>query len=96
MRKLSHFSEFLDSPEILVDLLPKSLVVPNRRSTFNYPLMSQAVRDYFLIPSAEVGVERLFSSARDVCRNSISSPHCGRTANMPGSMHRPLRRPIRM
>ena len=28
--------------------------------------MAQAVRDYFPVPSAEVGVERLFSDARDV------------------------------
>ena len=37
-----------------------------KANAFNYPLMSRAVRDYFPIPSAEVGVERLFSSARDV------------------------------
>lgn len=28
--------------------------------------MAQAVRDYSPVPSAEVGVERLFSDARDV------------------------------
>jgi hAT family C-terminal dimerisation region len=37
-----------------------------KANAFNYPLMSQAVRDYFPVPSAEVGVERLFSNARDV------------------------------
>ena len=31
-----------------------------------FPLMAQAVRDYFPVPSAEVGVERLFSDARNV------------------------------
>jgi hypothetical protein len=31
-----------------------------------FPLMAQAVRDYSPVPSAEVGVERLFSDARDV------------------------------
>lgn len=32
----------------------------------DFPCMAQAARDYLPIPSAEVGVERLFSGARDV------------------------------
>ena len=43
--------------------------------------MAQAARDYLLVPSADVGVERLFSGARDVlsqetlheCRDDLSS-----------------------
>ncbi|EED14468.1 hypothetical protein TSTA_106780 [Talaromyces stipitatus ATCC 10500] len=37
-----------------------------KANAFNYPLMLKAVQDYLPIPSAEVGVERLFSNARDV------------------------------
>ncbi|EED20902.1 hypothetical protein TSTA_081350 [Talaromyces stipitatus ATCC 10500] len=35
-------------------------------NAFNYSLMLKAVQDYLPIPSAEVGVERLFSNAQDV------------------------------
>jgi hypothetical protein len=35
-------------------------------NAFDFPLMAQAVRNYLLVPSAEVGVERVFSGARDV------------------------------
>jgi hypothetical protein len=37
-----------------------------RANAFDYPLMAQAARDYLSVPSAEVGVERQFSDARDV------------------------------
>jgi hypothetical protein len=33
---------------------------------FAYPLMAQAVRDYLPVPSAKVGIERVFSGGRDV------------------------------
>jgi hypothetical protein len=39
-----------------------------KANAFNYPLISQAVWDYFPIPSAKVGVKRLFSNAQDVLR----------------------------
>jgi hypothetical protein len=35
-------------------------------NTFQYPLMAQAVRDCLPVPSAEVGIERVFSGGRDV------------------------------
>ena len=35
-------------------------------NAFEFPLMAQALRDYLPVPSAEVGVERLFSDARNV------------------------------
>lgn len=31
-----------------------------------FPLMALAVRDYLPVPSAEVGVKRVFSDARDL------------------------------
>jgi hypothetical protein len=37
-----------------------------KANAFDFPLMAQAVRDYLPVPSAEVGVERVFSGARDV------------------------------
>ncbi len=37
-----------------------------KANAFDFPLMAQAARDYLPVPSAEVGVERLFSGARDV------------------------------
>ena len=37
-----------------------------KMNAFEFPLMAQALRDYLPIPSAEVGVERLFSDARNV------------------------------
>ncbi|KAJ5292212.1 hypothetical protein N7478_001463 [Penicillium angulare] len=37
-----------------------------RANEFNFPLMAKAARDYLAIPSAEVGIEREFSNARDV------------------------------
>ena len=37
-----------------------------KANAFNFPLMAKAARDYLPIPSAEVGIEREFSSARDV------------------------------
>ena len=41
-----------------------------------HPLMAQAVRDYLPVPSAEVGIERVFSGGRDVLglrRQSMSA-----------------------
>jgi hypothetical protein len=43
---------------------------------FAYPLMAQAVRDFLPVPSAEVGIERVFSGGRDVLglrRQSMSA-----------------------
>jgi hypothetical protein len=37
-----------------------------KANAFSYPLMAQAFRDYFPVPSAEVDVERRFCNARDV------------------------------
>ena len=37
-----------------------------KANSFEFPLMAQAARDYLPVPSAEVGVERVFSGARDV------------------------------
>jgi hypothetical protein len=37
-----------------------------KANAFDFPLMARAARDYLPVPSAEVGVERVFSGARDV------------------------------
>jgi hypothetical protein len=37
-----------------------------KANVFSFPLMAEAARDYLPIPSAEVGIEREFSNARDV------------------------------
>ncbi len=45
-------------------------------NTFAYPLIAQAVRDFLPVPSAEVGIERVFSGGRDVLglwRQSMSA-----------------------
>jgi len=43
------------------------------------PLIAQAVRDFLPVPSAEVGIERVFSGGRDVLglwRQSMSAETC--------------------
>jgi len=37
-----------------------------KANAVDFPCMARAARDYLLVPAAEVGVERLFSGARDV------------------------------
>ena len=37
-----------------------------KANVFSFPLMAKAAQDYLPIPSAEVGIEREFSNARDV------------------------------
>lgn len=69
---ISDIDRYLDSsPEMwshsmIEDGDPDWILKWWKANAFNYPLMSKAVRDYLPIPSAEVGVERLFSNARDV------------------------------
>ncbi|EED11685.1 conserved hypothetical protein [Talaromyces stipitatus ATCC 10500] len=69
---ISDIDRYLDSsPEMwshgmIEDGDPDWILKWWKANAFNYPLMSKAVQDYLPIPSAEVGVERLFSNARDV------------------------------
>ena len=62
----------MDSPlvnwshHLIDDGDPEWVVKWWKANAFNHPLMAQAARDYLSVPSAEVGVERQFSGARDV------------------------------
>ncbi|KAN0068712.1 Ankyrin repeat-containing domain protein [Elaphomyces granulatus] len=50
--------------------------IRDKVKTFAYLLMAQAVRDYLPVPSAEVGIEQVFSGGRDVLglrRQSMSA-----------------------
>jgi hypothetical protein len=47
------------------ELVP-SIIAEVGTKVVAYPLMPQAVRDYLPVPSAEVGIERVFSGGRDM------------------------------
>ena len=69
---LSDIDRYMDSPPVdwshplIKDGDPDWVLKWWKANTFNFPLMAQAARDYLSVPSAEVGVERQFSGARDV------------------------------
>lgn len=69
---LSDINKYLDSPPVnwshhmIGDADAEWVLKWRKANAFNFPLMAKAARDYLLIPSAEVGIEREFSSARDV------------------------------
>jgi hAT family C-terminal dimerisation region/Domain of unknown function (DUF4413) len=78
----SDIDTYLDSPPVswshrlIEDGDPEWVLKWWKANTFQYPLMSQAVRDYLPVPSAEVGIERVFSGGRDVLglrRHSMSA-----------------------
>ncbi|OJZ88799.1 hypothetical protein ASPFODRAFT_103956, partial [Aspergillus luchuensis CBS 106.47] len=69
---LSDIDKYLDSPPVnwshhMIDDSDTEWVLKWwKANAFNFPLLAKAARDYLPIPSAEVGIEREFSSARDV------------------------------
>lgn len=69
---MSDIDRYMDSPPVnwshhlINDGDPEWVVKWWKANAFNHPLMAQAARDYLSVPSAEVGVERQFSGARDV------------------------------
>ncbi|KAJ5100906.1 hypothetical protein N7456_006958 [Penicillium angulare] len=68
----SDIDKYLDSPPVswshhmIGDADEQWVLKWWRANEFNFPLMSKAARDHLAIPSAEVGIEREFSKARDV------------------------------
>jgi hAT family C-terminal dimerisation region/Domain of unknown function (DUF4413) len=78
----SDIDKYLDSPpvswshQLIEDGDSEWVLKWWKANTFQYPLMAQAVRDYLPVPSAEVGIERVFSGGRDVLglrRQSMSA-----------------------
>jgi hAT family protein len=69
---LSDIDRYLDSPPVswshhmIGDADAEWVLKWWRVNAFNFPLMAKAARDYLPIPSAEVGIEREFSNARDM------------------------------
>ncbi|KAJ5544026.1 hypothetical protein N7494_005305 [Penicillium frequentans] len=69
---LSDVDEYLDSPPVnwshhmIGDADAEWVLKWWKANAFNFPLMAKAARDYLSIPSAEVGVEREFSNARNI------------------------------
>lgn len=69
---LSDIDRYLDAPSVswshhMIDDADEEWVLKWwKANVFNFPLMAKAARDYLPIPSAEVGIEREFSNARDV------------------------------
>ena len=69
---LSDIDKYLDSPPVnwshhmIGDADAEWVLKWWKANAFNFPLMAKAARDYLPIPSAEVGIEREFSIARDV------------------------------
>ncbi|KAJ5413612.1 hypothetical protein N7509_000239 [Penicillium cosmopolitanum] len=69
---LSDIDKYLDSPQVnwshhmIGDADAEWVLKWWKANAFNFPLMAKAARDYLPIPSAEVGIEREFSNARDV------------------------------
>jgi hypothetical protein len=69
---LSDIDKYLDSPPVnwshhmIGDADAEWVLKWWKANAFNFPLMAKAARDYLPIPSAEVGIEREFSNARDV------------------------------
>jgi hypothetical protein len=69
---LSDIDKYLDSPPVnwshhmISDADAEWVLKWWKANAFNFPLMAKAARDYLSIPSAEVGIEREFSNARDV------------------------------
>jgi hypothetical protein len=49
-----------------IDSPPVSWLKWWKANSFAYPLIAQAVRDYLPVPSAEVGIGRVFSGGTDV------------------------------
>lgn len=68
----SDIDKYLDSPPVswshhmIGDADEEWVLKWWRANEFNFPLMAKAARDYLSIPSAEVGIEREFSNARDM------------------------------
>ncbi|KAJ5704488.1 hypothetical protein N7536_000177 [Penicillium majusculum] len=69
---LSDIDRYLDAPPVswshhMIDDADEEWVLKWwKANVFSFPLMAKAARDYLPIPSAEVGIEREFSNARDV------------------------------
>jgi hypothetical protein len=69
---LSDIDKYLDSPPVnwshhmIGDADAEWVLKWWKANAFNFPLMAKAARDYLPIPSAEIGIEREFSNARDV------------------------------
>ena len=69
---LSDIDKYLDSPPVnwshhmIGDADAEWVLKWWKANAFNFSLMAKAARDYLPIPSAEVGIEREFSNARDV------------------------------
>ncbi|KAJ6003904.1 hypothetical protein N7540_013186 [Penicillium herquei] len=69
---LSDIDKYLDSPPVdwshhmIGDADAEWVLKWWKANTFNFPLIAKAARDYLPIPSAEVGVEREFSNARNI------------------------------
>jgi hypothetical protein len=69
---LSDVDKYLDSPPVnwshhmIGDADAEWVLKWWKANAFNFPLMAKAARDYLSIPSAEVGVEREFSNARNI------------------------------
>ncbi|KAJ9480587.1 hypothetical protein PENNAL_c0164G05839 [Penicillium nalgiovense] len=69
---LSDIDRYLDAPPVswshhMIDDADEEWVLKWwKANVFSFPLMAKAAQDYLPIPSAEVGIEREFSNARDV------------------------------
>jgi hypothetical protein len=69
---VSDIDRYMDSPPVSWSRHPTEDGDPDwvlkwwRANAFDFPLMARAARDYLAVPSSEVGVERIFSGARDV------------------------------
>lgn len=69
---LSDVDRYIDAPPVswshhIIDDADEEWALKSwKANVFRFPLMAKAAQDYLPIPSAEVGIEREVSNARDI------------------------------